>query len=805
MPAPNFNTVTGKSNAELSVQEILGFFTRRWPWLLGGLGAGVVVAAMFLMFKTPYYESTATVLVERKDSRLASQGVEGVNEINSKVTEDLLATHMRLLQSPVIVSTALRHGKLEELPSIRKRQKSDEKPVDVVIRSLVVTHGGQGQARGSSVLNVSVQHTDPEDAKRIVEEIILSYKAFLAEKYADKNSKAADLITEAWKDIGKQLSGAQESYEQFRQKSPELMWNNSGSGPSNIHRLRYEGIQQEISDLRLRSADIQARLDAVQQTVEERGEENMSDFERLALIDEKNLTRVSLLVQFERSEAETTGFQAAQPQRLEQARIEFEKLLELEMKEKRLQQEYGKSHPEVIALSKEIRHMKQFLAGKEKTLDSAKGKEFELNAKSLFDSYIRLLKNDLEAAKRRERSLTELSDKEEELARGLVSIELTAETLRKDVERKQSLYDAIVDRLRDIKLATEYGGFLNEVIAEPEVGELISPTPILAMGWGLLVSLMVGFGSAGLVEFRDRRFRSAEDIQRLLKLPIFSQIPAIQMADKSMMGELGLKSEGPSAAQALCTVYGPETREAEAFRSLRAALLFGGLPSGARVIAITSPEQGDGKSTLVGNLAVALSQVGRSVVLVDCDLRRPSQHHLFDIDNSKGLTDLLTDGYAPSELIHQPVHAPGLSILPAGQVPPNPAELLTSAKLKEAIEDLRQKYDFVLLDCPPVMPVADPRIIAASADCALLIVNAENNSQQTALLAKTQLEQNNINVIGTIVNVPKMGAFGSGYEYYQYQYSYKADGTKTRVPKRGTNGQAVGVAVANRMAGNSKN
>jgi Mrp family chromosome partitioning ATPase len=130
--------------------------------------------------------------------------------------------------------------------------------------------------------------------------------------------------------------------------------------------------------------------------------------------------------------------------------------------------------------------------------------------------------------------------------------------------------------------------------------------------------------------------------------------------------------------------------------------------------------------------------------------------------------------------------------------------LLTSPKLREAINDLKQKYDLVLLDCPPVMPVADPRIIAASADCALLVINVENNNQQTALLAKTQLEQNNINVIGTVVNVPKVGAFGSGYEYYKYEYTYKADGTKSRVPKRGTNGDAKRTAISNRITNGPK-
>jgi capsular exopolysaccharide synthesis family protein len=219
---------------------------------------------------------------------------------------------------------------------------------------------------------------------------------------------------------------------------------------------------------------------------------------------------------------------------------------------------------------------------------------------------------------------------------------------------------------------------------------------------------------------------------------------------------------------------------AEAFRGVRTALYFSTQGRGHQVIQFTSAEKGDGKSTLLANLAVSIAQSGKRTVLIDADFRRPRMHKLFPtVSRETGLASVMT-GEAIPEQAAQPTVVPNLWLMPCGPRPGNPAELLTAPRFQEVLEELRSHFDFVLIDTPPVLLVSDPCAVAPRADGVILVVRLGKNNRPAAEQAGAMLASLGANVLGVMVNdsnQPSRYGYGHGYGYdyrYAYHYGYQA-------------------------------
>ncbi len=211
----------------------------------------------------------------------------------------------------------------------------------------------------------------------------------------------------------------------------------------------------------------------------------------------------------------------------------------------------------------------------------------------------------------------------------------------------------------------------------------------------------------------------------------------------------------------------PKSPVSEAYRLLRTNLQFSGLNGRLRRILVTSPGPGDGKSTTLANLAVTLAQAGHRVVAVDADCRKPTQHKLFGVADRPGLTNLLVEGGDPAEAVRQ-TPVPGLDILPCGPIPPNPSELLGSARTREVLDRLSATYDFILLDSPPAVAVTDAAVLAPLADGVILVLRAGETQNEQAREAKAILEKANAHLLGAVLNGVR--STGDDYRYYYYYY-----------------------------------
>ncbi len=277
-------------------------------------------------------------------------------------------------------------------------------------------------------------------------------------------------------------------------------------------------------------------------------------------------------------------------------------------------------------------------------------------------------------------------------------------------------------------------------------------------GATILLAAAIGFalaaGAAILLEYLDDTLKNPDDVQKALGLTTLGAVPVI-------------KTDGKNELVALSSVQSPAS---EAYRVLRTNLQFAAVEGPLNSLMITSPAPSEGKSLTAANLAVALAQAGRRVILVDGDLHRPRLHRLFGLQNNTGITTaLITDDPQGLDDLLQEGGLPGLRLLTTGPLPPNPAELLGSTRMRRLLADLQARADVVVLDSPPITALSDAAILATQSDGVLLVLEAGRTRRELARRAVEALGRVQARVIGALLN--RMPTGGAGY-YYYYQYGY---------------------------------
>lgn len=275
-----------------------------------------------------------------------------------------------------------------------------------------------------------------------------------------------------------------------------------------------------------------------------------------------------------------------------------------------------------------------------------------------------------------------------------------------------------------------------------------------------LLGLALGVGLAFLRERLDDRLRGRSDIERTLNAPVLATIPRVQMSKKARFD--------------LVTRAQPRSSAAEAYRSLRTNLQFLISQQNLRSVLVTSPSAAEGKTSTSGNLAVVLAQAGQRVILVSADLRRPTLERYFGTDTEPGLSEWLSETDEEIWRFIQDPGIPNLRVIASGPVPGNPAELLTSRRLRTLVDALEGCCDLVLIDSPPSLAVADASILASHVDGVLLVVNAATTHRSAAARAKEELERVGASLLGCIYNA--YDATSSPYYYQPYYDSAVSDG-----------------------------
>ena len=741
---------TGAGVAEAAAatsRNLLLVFWRRKALVVAGTVVGLVIAALVYAQATPVYQSTAQVLIVKKSS--GPMNLEGGD---GRVTyvEDYVTTQLILIRSQLIIERAVKKRDLGALPSLQG--KAD--PAGVIRASLTAEREKDASGAPNNIINLTYSGTAAADCPAVLTAVIDTYREFLDEKYRAVSDDTVNLITSGRDALQTELAVKEKAYYDFRQKSP-LIW--KGKDGVNVQQERVAGIEASRSKLMIRRAELQKRLQPIEQAIK----------------DKRPRAELIALVADPDPEPEPGPDGKAAPRPADGRHALEEQLVGLQLQEQQMLEDYNVDYPPVRSLHKRIEMLRDFIAHQNgAAVSTVLGLGGDQMAADPVDVRIDLLRGELRQTEAQLQSLTALLADEEKAGRDLQSCEIQDESFRADIQQTKDVVAAIVKRLEEINIVRDAGGFDAQALSRPAAGAKTAPNLLYILVTGLMLGTLAGAGLAYLAELSDKGFRTADEIRRRLGMAVIGHIP--QMAPDEA-ARAAVDSGATALDPYLCVHYRPKSVEAEAYRAVRTALYFSTAGGGHNLIQVTSPDMGDGKSTLITNLAVSIAQSGKRVVLVDADLRRPRIHKMLGLaGNLTGLAPVIAGQSALADAV-QETAVPGLFVLPSGPLPPNPAELLTSMRLKEVLDELRAGYDFVLVDTPPLLAVTDPCVVAPRVDGVVLTMRMSKKSRPKAERAREILATLGVKVLGVVVNGLTAAKAGGQYGAGQYEYSYGPD------------------------------
>jgi len=751
------------------VSEILDLYgiARRRKWsIVAGLFVGLFVALAYQMLATPKYDAQLQVMLMQKDASMPARGAGQQGGSDTDVAVEVLATHMEVFSSRRIVKEAIDRFELDRIPSIAEQIALREDPVEFIQQQLAVTFGGDGEGKSATVLVASYRDPSPEHCATILNSILSCYQDFLGKTFQNTSDEAVNLITEARQELEAELLDIEMRYRRFRETSPSLIWDAQAGRMTNIHQTRLLLIEQDLADQRRKESTTRSRLETIREFLAKTPADQITDKEKLALLSEEGSLRMKLAYDVTRGDASSEAFQADMPTRTAAASVKTQELLGLRLKEQELLKSFAADYPGVQLIRKQIETIEQFLA-ENRALEPAADVE-RMTPADMLENGMRAMEHDLDDLKKLRRDLEQEYKTEAVAAGKLAGLELQGEALADELSRKRGLYEEVVERLGEINLIRDYGGFVAEVIAPAEAQTKAAwPKLPLTVAGGALLGMLMGIALAIFRDFSDTTFRGPEQLEEAIGVSIVAHIPMIQLRKRQL--------KSASVDETLATYHVPSSREAEAFRSLRTALLFDSRKHGSKLIGFSSPTPGDGKTTSTVNLAVSIAQSGKSVLVIDCDLRRPRASGMLGVGNESGLTDLLLDGRELQDVIVDVDGIENLSVIPSGGHPPNPAELLMLPEFEQLLAVVREKFDYVLLDLPPLLAVSDPAIVAPMLDGIVFTLRVVKNGQKAAMKARKILDDLEVRIIGAVVNASSMSVRSYGYadaDKYEQQYGY---------------------------------
>lgn len=351
--------------------------------------------------------------------------------------------------------------------------------------------------------------------------------------------------------------------------------------------------------------------------------------------------------------------------------------------------------------------------------------------------------------------------------------------LKREVDSNRSQYDSLIAKLNEVSISSELKNE-NAAIVDLAVAPQnpYSPRLSLNLAIGLILSLMAGVAAIYVLELLNNTFATPDQIEKELQLPILGIIPSTSDADFAR------------------SVSDPQSGLSEAYRSLRTSLQFSGEEGAPQILAVTSSEPSEGKSTTILKLAEDFSALGAKVLVIDADMRRPMLHRLFKVDNAVGLSNLLTRTIRQTDQKMLVKHIkPHLSLITAGTIPPNPADLLSSSRMGLILEKLSRSHDLILIDSPPVIGLSDALILGRLSEATLLVVSADQVTRKAAANALKRLRIAGSSVVGAVFTKFSIKKFDYNYDYKYLSYNYyqSEDDTSKSEDKLGIeNGKSAG-------------
>jgi polysaccharide biosynthesis transport protein len=436
-----------------------------------------------------------------------------------------------------------------------------------------------------------------------------------------------------------------------------------------------------------------------------------------------------------------------------------ERLAELERERSKLTATFNADYPRVKEIQSQIDASQAVLDG-----------ERERAAKRIT--------NDYRATVEREQMFQTAYDEQQKQVNDVAEKSVQYNILKREVDTNKQLYVGLLEKLKETGVSTTLKATNIRVVDRaypPKKPD--RPRILLNLSLAFVLGLSLGIGVAFLQEHLDNTFKTAEDVERLLQLPALASVPAVESSNNQrsmhslyararvLVGDTHRANGDPHWNR--IEGNGQNAALTEAFHGLRTSVLLSTPKHPPKSLLVTSAQAGEGKTTVAANLAVSLAQLSGPVLLIDADLRRPSLHNFFGITNSSGLVNFLTGDPDWRTLVCH-VAPIGLDVLFCGPVPPNPADLLSSEYMRTLIRDASKEYKFLILDSPPLLTLADSRILATLVDGVILVIGGGITPREAVHRAYLSAIDAGSHVLGATINFAdaNSGYYSAGY-YYQ--------------------------------------
>jgi Mrp family chromosome partitioning ATPase/uncharacterized protein involved in exopolysaccharide biosynthesis len=679
---------------------------------------------------TPIYQTTASVKIEESStiSGLYMQTISWSPWNN-------MSTQVVIIKSfPIMEKVARRLGYLPEgLSSEQVRNANEYLAVVLRLKGQVEAE----QEEDTNIINITATSTNPKEAQRLANAVAEVYRE---ENMLEKNRRiinAQGFIEEQLRVMGEKLRNAEEAVRSFREKNRFVSLNTKTS----IVLSQLTTTESDYNRVRTQLESIALMLTQLKQN---------------QILPEQTTERIFL-------ENPTSAFASLNRQ-----------LVDLTLRKAELLAIYTENHPKVLEVKRKIESVIQSMieefSAQEKVL-KRKQRDLKAEVEALNSQYLSIPNSALELAR-----------------------------LQRRVTEYVSLYSQLEARYQEVLI--QMAEKIEEVsIIHPALEHSVPinpPKTKATTAIGVFIGLILGVVLAFVFETFDTSVGAIEDIEEILSLPVIGVIPYAthDSVKKQFLQDISLKlsEEAMSRDAHLVVHFAPKSSVAESYRALRTNLQFLVLEKGAKAIAITSASAKEGKTTVVVNLALVLAQMGKKVLLVDGDLRRPSISRLFGLHSRPGLTnvilgemgwrdavrttsDLITGRMSMEEVMFTP-GIDNLSILPCGPVPPNPSEILDSARMTEFISEVKNEYDVVLLDSSPILPATDPAILGSKLDGMLLLYLVGKVGRGALRRAKIQLDNVGVNIFGVVLSGLRAEVIRDFHDfkyYYDRRYAYGAE------------------------------
>lgn len=700
----------------------------------------------------PSYTSTTEFLVAQKQTYLPIQGVPTDAVYSSP--------HNLLITSPAVIDEAVKIGNLQELRFVNESGN----PIGAVLTGLTIN---VNTIKAGDLITLTFSCRVAEDCPVVLDAVVKSYTRFLQDLHHNTGLETLDLITRAKDELDKDLKTIDTEYRKLIDESPLLQ---TAEGAVNQHYLYAEEIDSRRRSVKLEITDLKARVESLKKALAT-GLDEMQQELLLATLAAR--TANSVAVAGGPAGNAVTGLDSD--------------LLPLLMQEQSLLTRFGPDHPDVIDVRNRMQFVKQLRTDYFTNAAASKASLDGAPQASQVERYITLLEQQIQFNEFNLAELDKAYDESITTAKSLDRYETVEREYQSERSRKNRLFDAVVNRLEEINLAADTGGTTVRVVRTPGPGSIVSqaaPGLSKIMITYLAMGLMCGTGLAFVVDQADRSFRSPEEVREELNVNVFGHIPMIPEA----LDKAALDKHREGLAPQLRAFHEPRGRIAEAYRAVRTAIYFSTRGGGHKVIQVTSPSPGDGKSTMAANLAISIAQSGRSVILIDADFRRPRVHKLFGMKNTVGMASVIAGQAQLDEAIHH-TEVDNLSVMSCGPRPENPAELLTRRDFENVLNALRDQFEIVIVDSPPILAISDPLNVAPRVDGVLVVLRLSKKSRRASRQTVDALEEVGANVLGVVINgvgdvrkknqrgwgryAFEFGRYGYGNSYgYGYGYGY---------------------------------